>query len=523
MGGMPRQTFLFGPFLLDPEREMLFQDGSPVVLGRRGLLLLLALLRAQGQVVRKADLMRSAWPNAVVEESNLSVQMASLRKLFAPSSEGAEWIATVPRIGYRFAGPLLVDDAEPDAAASDEASNLGRKPSIAVLPFVNLSGDPELEFFADGIAEDLITALSRFRWFFVRARNSSFIYKGRSIHVKQVARELDVRYLIEGSVRKSGRRVRISAQLVDAGGGNQILANKHDFDLVDILAVQDHIAERVAAATEPELLRSESKLGAALRSGRSLNAWDLVRQGIWYVHQVRQATHLRARDLLREACHLDADLPEGHAWLAQASAGIVGYGWSDNPAADAREAMNAALTAIHMDEKSPYSHYALAVTSVYEGALDQGVRAAERALELCPGFAPGYFALGMARLFSGDAHAAIVPLEQALRLNPHDAQNFVWCNLLALAYFFERKTDMALHYAEKALKIRPTWRSTLETLACCEVVLGRAAAARECVERMAKVEDPLGDSLAPLKRRNPEWIKTMSALLRKAGWSHSPI
>ncbi len=520
---MPRQTFLFGPFLLDPEREMLFQDGSPVAIGRRGLLLLHALLRAHGQVVRKAELMHSAWPNAVVEESNLSVQMAALRKLFGASSERAEWIATVQRIGYRFAGPVLVHNDASESPASDEATDLARKPSIAVLPFTNLSGDPELEFFADGIAEDIITALSRFRWFFVLARNSSFTYKGRPINVKQVARELGVRYLIEGSVRKSARRVRISAQLVDAGGGNQILANRHDFDLVDILAVQDQIAERVAGATEPELLKSESKLAAALRRGGNMNAWDLVRQGIWYLHQVTQATHLRARELLREACHLDPDLPESHAWLAQVSAGIVGYGWSDNPAADAREGMNAALRSIHMDEKSPYSHYALAITSVYEGALDQAIRAAERALELCPSFAPGHSVLGMARLFSGDAHAAIGPLEHALWLNPYDAQNFIWCNLLALAYFFERKTDRALQCAEKALKIRPTWRSTLETMACCDVALGRIEAARDCVERMAKAEDPLGDTLAPLKRRNPHWITKMNALLRKAGWSPSPI
>jgi len=342
---MPRQTFLFGSFLLDPDREMLFQDGSPVVIGRRGLLLLHALLRAQGQVVRKVDLMHSAWPNAVVEESNLSVQMASLRKLFGPLSEGAEWIATVPRIGYRFAGPVLVHNDEPETPASDEATDLARKPSLAVLPFTNLSGDPELEFFADGIAEDIITALSRFRWFFVLARNSSFIYKGRPINVKQVARELGVRYVIEGSVRKSVKRVRISAQLVDAGGGNQILANRHDFDLVDILSVQDEIAEQVAGATEPEVLKSESKLAATLRRGGNMNAWDLVRQGIWYLHQVTQATRLRARELLREACHLDPDLAEGHAWLAQVSAGVVGYGWSDNPAADAREGMNAALMA----------------------------------------------------------------------------------------------------------------------------------------------------------------------------------
>src|SRR5262245_23363080 len=520
---MARQIFLFGKFLLDSDREALFEDGAQVVIGRRGFLLLYALLRAQGQVVRKDELMHSAWPNAVVEESNLSVQMASLRKLLGPSAEGAEWIMTVPRLGYRFSGPLLVEDEEPAVPAGEQTTDLASKPCIAVLPFTNLSGDPQLELFADGIAEDIITALSRFRWFFVLARNSSFVYKGRPIDVKQVARELGVRYLIEGSVRKSPQRVRISTQLIDAEAGNQILANRYDVDLVDILAVQDQIAEQVAGATEPELLKSESKLAATRRPRARMNGWDLVRHGIWHLHQVTRETHLRARELLREACRVDAALPEAHAWLAQAAAAIVGYGWSESPAVDAREGMNAALTAIRLDEKSPYSHYALAITSAYGGALDQAVRAGERALELCPCFAPGHFVLGMARLFSGDAHAAIAPLERALRLNPYDAQNFIWCNLLALTYFFAGRTEMARQCAEKALKIRPTWRSTLETMACCDVALGRADAARECVEQMAKAEDPLGDALAPLKRRNPHWIKKMTVLLRKAGWSHPAI
>jgi TolB-like protein len=502
---------------------MLLRDGSPVALGRRGLLLLHALLKAEGKLVTKADLMHSGWPNAVVEESNLSVQMASLRKLLGSSPEGAEWIATVPRIGYRFVGSVIFHDAEADTPAGDQATDLARKPSIVVLPFINLSSDPEQDYFVDGITEDIITALSRFRWFFVSARNSSFMYKGKAIDVKQTARELGVRYMVEGSVRKSVKRVRISAQLIDAGSGNHILADRYDFDLVDILAVQDQIAERVAGATEPELLKSESKLATARRRGSNMNAWDLVRQGIWDLHQVTQATHLRARELFREACHLDPDLLEGYIWLAHASAEIVGYAWSDNPAADAREGMNAALTAIQMDEKSPYSHYALAITSVYEGALDQAVRAAERAVELCSCFALGHFVLGMARLFSGDAPKAIGSLEHGLRLNPYDPQNFIWCNLLALAYFFDKKTDIALQCAERALKIRPKWRSTLETAACCDVALGRAEAAREYIEQMARAENPLGDALAPLKRRNPHWTKEMTALLRKAGWSRSSV
>src|SRR5262245_12529066 len=189
---MPKQTFLFGPFLLDSEGA-LFQDGAPVAIGHRGFLLLYALLKAQGQIVRKAELMHSAWPNAVVEESNLSVQVASLRKLLGPSAAGPEWIVTVPRIGYRFAGSVLVQDDEPETPASDPAVGFAGKPSVAVLPFTNLSGDPELGLFADGLAEDIISALSQFRWFLVLARNSSFAHKVQPIDVKQVARERGVR------------------------------------------------------------------------------------------------------------------------------------------------------------------------------------------------------------------------------------------------------------------------------------------------------------------------------------------
>jgi tetratricopeptide (TPR) repeat protein len=329
-----------------------------------------------------------------------------------------------------------------------------------------------------------------------------------------------VRYMVEGSIRRSLTRVRISAQLIDAGSGNHITANRYDFDLSDILAVQEQIAERVAGATEPELLKSESKLATTPRHG--MNAWDMVRQGIWHLHQVSRATHLLARELFRGACDLDPDLPEAYIWLAHASAEIVGYGWSHNPAADTREGVSAAHTAIQIDDKAPYAHYALAIASLYEGTLDQAIRAAERAVELCPSFALGRCVLGMARLFSGMASQAIAPLEHGLRLNASGPQSFIWYNFLALAYFFDGKTDMALQCAEKALQIRPTWRSTLETVACCDMALGRAEAARERIEQMARIEEPLSDALAPLKRRNPQWTKRMTALLRKAGQSQPP-
>ena len=214
----------------------------------------------------------------------------------------------------------------------------------------------------------------------------------------------------------------------------------------------------------------------------------------------------------------DPDLPEPHAWLGRVSAGIVAYGWSDSEAADLREGIDAALRAVQIDEKSPYAHYALAITSVYASAFDQATRAAEKAAELSPSFALGHLVLGMARLFSGNASDAIEPLEHGLQLNPYDPQNFVWYNVLALAQFFTRRADNALKCVVRALKIRPNWRPAMETAACCYLALGRSEAAQECIEHMARLEKPSGDALLPFKRRNPHWIEEMIALLRKAGW-----
>ena len=415
---------------------------------------------------------------------------------------------------------LIVDpDRRRTAAQSSEpALALPDKSSIAVLPFQNLSGDPEQEYFADGITEDIITALARFRWFFVIARNSSFVYKSRAVDVKQVARELGVRYVLEGSVRKSAARVRISAQLIDAATGSHIWAERYDLDLTDIFAVQDEITERVAGAIEPELLKIEGERGAT-RSIANVSAWDLVRRGTWHFHQVTRATHLQARELFRQAIKLDPQLPEAHIWLARVDAGIGLFGWSDDPAGDLRDGLAAALRAVQLDEKNPYSHYALAITSVFSEAFEQAVRAADKSIEISPSFALGHLVLGMARLFSGKAERAIEPLEHGLRLSPYDPHNFVWFRMLALALYFTGKADQALQAALKALKVRPSWPDTLETVALCHVALDRVAEARDFVEDMRKLDKPKTDILAPLKRHNPQWADAMALMLEKAAAS----
>ncbi|TJW06909.1 MAG: transcriptional regulator [Mesorhizobium sp.] len=505
--------------MFDVPRRALVREGRPVAVGQKGLALLQALLEAPTQVLSKTMLMEAAWSDTVVEESNLSVQIAALRKLLGPQPDGSQWIATVPRTGYRFAGSVRVLNAVADGAlpSPGQPASLPERPSIAVLPFANVGDDKQQAYLADGITEDIITALTRFRWFRVIGHGSSFVYKDKSVDSKQVARELGVRYVLEGSVRRSGQHIRVSAQLVDAASANQIWAERYEMEITEVFAVQDAIAERVAGAIEPELLRTES-LPATARSSGNATAWDLVRQGTWHFHHVGRQTHLRARGLFREACRLDPELAEAHLWLGRVSAGIVAYGWSDKPAQDIREGLDAALKAVRLDEKNPYSHYALAICSTYANAPEQAVLAAETAIEISPSFALGHLAMGMGQLFRGSASEAIAPLEHGLLLNPHDPQNFVWFNILALAYLFAGQANEALAAAIKARKIGPAWRPIYETLACCYVSLGRLPEAGSCVELMREIENPSGDALGPLRLRNPHWADEMAHLLRKAGW-----
>src|SRR5262245_5065834 len=389
------------------------------------------------------------------------------------------------------------------------------KPSIAVLPFQNLSGAIEQGYLADGITEDIITALTRFHWLFVIARNSSFVYKHKSLDAKQIAQELGVAYLIEGSVRKSGQRIRISAQLVEATSGKHVWAERYDLELTEVFAIQDEIAERVAGAIEPELLKTEGAQAAA-RHTDNITAWDLVRRGTWHFHQVTRENHLKARELFRQACKLDPELPEAHLWLGRVSAGVVAYGWSDNPVADLQEGMEAALKAVQLDERNPYAHYALAIVSVYADRFEQSISATRRAIEISPSFALGHLVLGMAFLFSGRASEAIAPLEYGLRLSPYDPQNFVWFNILALARFFSGRAEAGLEAAARALQVRPNWSTSLEVLVCCYAALGKWDEARRCARQMASVTRQPGDVLAPLKAHNPAWREQMTSALSRA-------
>ena len=400
---------------------------------------------------------------------------------------------------------------EPKAARPGQ--NHADKPSIAVLPFTNLSGDPEQEYFADGITDDIITALTKTRWLFVTARNSSFPFKGKAIETEQVAQRLGVRYVLSGSVRRSGPHVRISAQLVEAETGGSIWAERYDRDLNDVLTVQDEIAEAVAGAIEPELLKKEGQRGA--ERAQSLNAWDLVRRGMWEFHKIRPESHGRARELFLEAIRVEPHSADGYIWLARTEAGLAAYGWSAEPERALCDGMAAALKAVQLDERNPYSHYAVAITHVFGSDFDTAIRAARRAIALSPSFALGYLVLGAAGLHKGQPREAAEALEHGLRLSPFDPQNFSWLLYLAMARYFANEPGEGLIAARRALSLRPHWTPALKVALACCVALGDDGQARVAASELRASGDTGGDLIRWIAKFNPGWGDQMESIARR--------
>ena len=313
----------FGRFRLDLARRELRRDQTLVRLGSRALDILCVLASAEGKVVSKDELMERVWAGVVVEEHNIQVHISALRKAFDEDGDGGSWIVTVPERGYRLLRPREPPVANDPDPAPGRSLPVADKPSLAVLPFDNLSGDPEQEYFADGMVEEIITALSRIRWLFVIARNSSFAYKDQAADVKRVGRELGVRYVLEGSVRKGANRVRITAQLIDAGTGAHLWADHFDGPLEDIFDLQDKVASSVAGVIEPTLEAAEIRRSDE-RPTTDLTSYDLYLRALAHHHsfekdRVVQAIHLLGRAIERDPgyghalalaahCHTQLDL-----------------------------------------------------------------------------------------------------------------------------------------------------------------------------------------------------------------------
>ena len=381
--------------------------------------------------------------------------------------------------------------SKPDAPAQRQPSSRRIRPSIAVLPFVNLSGDPEQEYFADGIAEDIITALARFRWFFVTARNASFSYKGQSPDIRNVSEELGVRYVLEGSVRKAGNRVRITAQLIDGETGNHLWAEKFDRDLDDIFAVQDAITRTVVGAIEPELGKAERERSKARRPD-SMDAWDLYQQGTAYLYRRTKEGLTEAIGHYDKAIDSDPNFAQAHSMRTYTFYLRVLLGFSDTIAEDRLNAMRSAQRAVTLDADDPMAHTALGMARFVAADSVGAASALERALDLNSGSAIAHSILGMALTFLDRLDEAITHHHVALDVGARDPALPFLMGRLGMTCLRAGRLDDALKWSEKAVQSSDGIWLPLAQIAWIYVELGRRDEAREIVDTMIRNNPGLG-------------------------------
>ncbi|NRQ14934.1 adenylate/guanylate cyclase domain-containing protein [Ensifer sesbaniae] len=368
------------------------------------------------------------------------------------------------------------DPMKPDLSGMPLA--LPDKPSIAVLPFVNMSGDPEQDFFADGLTEDIITALSLYRWFFVIARNSSFAYKGRAVDVKQIGRDLGVRYIVEGSVRRAGSRVRVTGQLIEAETGIHLWAQRYEREFADLFAIQDEITQHVVAAIEPEILIGENRR-ALLRGSDNLDAYECHMRGTLLHNAQDSAAHFNeAVEWQRRAIALDPDFGRAHMMLARSLFARCYFGFSDDIDRDSAEMQAEAARAVVLEDHDPYCHYVMCLANFAAQRPHAAVAEAQQAIDLNPNFALAHMALGWARIYVGRFTEALEPLHTALRLSPHDPLTYLFFSRIALAHYHLGNYDEALRHAERALLLRRTYFNLVVVITCLGQ-LGRIEEARK--------------------------------------------
>lgn len=389
------------------------------------------------------------------------------------------------------AGDGPVPHAEPPAAPeASVALQPVAQPSIAVLPFTNMNGDPAQDFLSDGLCEDIITALARLRWLFVIARNSSFVYKNKVIDVRQVARELGVRYVLEGSVRTAGQRIRITGQLIDAETGKHIWAQKYDRDLQDIFDVQDDITERVVAAVEPHLYAQEG-YRASSRPPDSIDAWGLVVRALNLISKVERGTNEEAQALLRQAISMEPHYARAHALLGWAVWWSAMCLWTPDIAEGYRKAGHHAQAGLALDPSDPWARMVFGLTLSTNAEHERALSELGKALSLNPSFALGHTALGWALLRAGWFDEAIAETEWALRMSPVDSFSGVYTTVHGLALLAARRFEEALPFLQAAVADFPDYSGHYNTLISCCGHLGLTEEAQMLLAARDRIAPPL--------------------------------
>jgi TolB-like protein/Tfp pilus assembly protein PilF len=525
--------FLFGDYSLDVKRRELRRGCELVQVGPQVFDLLLYLIQHRDRVVSRDDLFDEIWCGRIVSESTLTSHINFVRRALNDSGEQQTLIRTVARKGFRFVGEVREEVESADGQSASPKAGLSTaeirfqslpplpdKPSIAVLPFQNMSGDPEQGYFADGMVEDIITALSRMRWLFVIARNSSFIYRGPAVDVKQVGRELGVRYVLEGSVRRSLNRVRITGQLIDATTGAHLWADRFDGALEDIFDLQDRVAMMVVGAITPMIEQAEIER-AKRKPTENLDAYDYFLRAMASLYQWTRESNDEALRLLHKAIGLDPNFASAYGVAAWCYVWQKTQGWMQLGPQETLKAEQMARRAVELGKADAAAlsagGYALAHIV---GDLVGGSAFIERALQLNPNLATAWLNSGWVKVWLGEPDVAIEHVERAMRLSPFDPIRFRMQGAIALAHLIAGRYDEASSWAERALRENPNLRQAARVAAASHALAGRLEDAQRALAHTLQLDPELRlsnlkDRLPPLRR--PEDSDRYAEGLRRAG------
>jgi TolB-like protein/DNA-binding winged helix-turn-helix (wHTH) protein len=466
----------FGDYVLDGARRELRRGSEQIALEPQVFDVLLYLVQNRDRVVTKDDLIEAVWDGRIVSESTLASRITAARRAVGDSGERQALIKTYARKGFRFVGDvqaggqsngrdgpsvqaqtvlvgsLPTADAAPGPAGPGAALNWAGRPSVAVLPFKNLSGDAEQEYFSDGITEDIITALSKYRSLAVIARNSSFAFKGAGGDARQVGLTLGAEYLVEGSVRKIGQRVRITAQLVETEGRRQLWAERYDRDLQDLFQLQDEITTRIAARIEPEVSAAE-RLRVERKAVPALHAWDFFRLGTKHFYKSTAADNLEAQRLFRRAIELDPNLAEAYGYLSYAIVLSMVYFEAEPNEERLNEAVAIGRKGVELDDQDGLIRFMYGRALLAGKAYGHALAELEAAVELNPCLALSYCGLGDSLAYEGRISEAIPYFQKAIELSPYDPLRWAFYSYRALAHIFAREFELASQWAQRATRV----------------------------------------------------------------------
>jgi TolB-like protein/cytochrome c-type biogenesis protein CcmH/NrfG len=497
--------FLFRDHLLDTDLRELSREQVPVAVEPQVFDLVVHLMENRDRVVSKDELIDKIWHGRSVSESTLTSRINAARKAIGDSGASQTLIRTIARKGFRFVGNVETKsgtatvEPRPGVTATHVALAPPDRPAIAVLPFTNMSGDREQDYFSDGISEDIITALSKLRWFFVVARNSSFVYKGRAVHLSEIARELGVRYVLEGSVRRNGDRVRISAQLNDVSTGGHLWAERYDRELADIFAVQDEITDAIVAAIEPQLYAAES-FRAQQKPPGSLDAWDFVMRALSHHWRITREDNEAAQALLEQAIAIDPAYGKALGLLATSHIFGAHMGWADM-GATVPIAESAALAAVEADRDDAWAHHGLAYAYLFRRRFDDSLAEFELALRLNPNFAMAHAFYGVTLCYAGRWQDGDAAARRALQLSPRDPLAAIYCGVAGYAQFIGHNYEEAIQLARESMRQRSDFVGAHRVLTAAAGMSGDPALAAAALDGLRRAQP--GISLAWLTRELP--------------------